>query len=492
MPEYMLGIDIGTSSCKITVLDQDGNIICSCSKRYKTNYPKAGWAEQNPEDWYEALKYTINYLFENKKLKKQNIASLSIDGMLNSPVFLGNKGEILRPTIIWMDQRSTLQAKWLKQNLKDNIVQNSPITATALLSKILWVKENQPDVWKATWKILLPKDFVRFKLNNSFVTDWTDASATQLFNVKELSWSDEICEFAGISKSKLPEAVSPVEIVGSLPKKTASETGLQEGLPVIAGCSDAASDNLTAGVIYPNQCLIRLGTCGALFMIIDKVPEKQSDRYYILVHSMPGRWMIHLATPAGLALEWFQQTFYKDGPMITNELFDAKAEKIPVGSQGLIFHPYLSGEHTPREWNKLRGDFIGITHQHTKEHFNRAVLEGIAFSLKECFLMFEKINPEIKSTRAVGGGMKSLIWREIITNVLGKVIEIPVFEDPSFGTGLLGGIGIGLYKDFEDAVKKCIKIKDKLKPDKTIKKKYEKIFDLYTKTLDKLQDISWL
>ena len=492
MVEYMLGIDVGTSSCKVTILNQDGNIISSCSKRYTTKYPKAGWAEQDPNQWYDACKYCISYLFENKKLQKKDIVSLCIDGMMNSPVFLDKRGQVIRPTLIWMDQRSVPQAKWLKKNLRDNYMKNIPITATALLSKIVWVKENEPDIWNATSKIILPKDYVRFRLNNSLVTDWSDASATQLFDVKDLCWSGEICEMAGIDKSKLPEVVSPAEMVGRLPKKAASEIGLKEGLPIIAGCSDGASDNLTAGAIYPNQCLIRIGTCGALYMITEKVPENQTDKYYILLHSMPERWMIHLATPGGFALEWFQQTFYKDSPKASNKVFDAEARKIPAGSQKLIFHPYLSGEHTPRDWNQLRGDFIGITHQHTQEHFNRAVLEGIAFSIRECFLMFENINPEIKSVRAVGGGMKSLLWSEIITNVLGKEIEIPVFEDPSLGTCLLGGIGVGLYKNFEDGVKKCIRIKDKLNPDRVLKKRYEKIFKLFRGSLDKLQDISWI
>jgi len=492
MPEYMLGVDIGTGSCKVTVVGNKGNVITSSFKRYKTYYPKAGWAEQNPHDWYDAFKYAVNCIFEKKNLKKKDIVSIGIDGMMNSPVFLDDNGKVLRSTIIWMDQRSTAQAKWLRRNLKDNIFLNGPVTSIALLSKILWVKENQHDIWKETWKILLPKDFIRFKLSNSFVTDWSDASATQLFNVKEISWSDEICELTGISKNKLPEAVSPAEIVGRLSKKTAEETGLQEGIPVVAGCSDAAADNLTAGVIFPNQCLIRLGTCGALFKLIDKLPSNQPKRYYILMHSMPNRWMIHLATPAGLALDWFQQTFFKDGPGITNEIFDAKAKKISAGSQGLLFHPYISGEHTPREGLKLRGDFVGINHKHTKEHFNRAVLEGIAFSIKECFKTFEEINTEIKSTRAVGGGVKSVLWREIITNVLGVEVELPAFEDPSFGAGLLGGIGLGIYENFEDAVKKCVKIRDKVKPDKNIQKKYKKIFSLYTKTLDNLQNLPWM
>ena len=492
MPEYMLGVDIGTSGCKAAVLDQNGTVISNSFKRYETYYPKAGWAEQNPEDWYEAFKHTINCIFAKTNLQKRDIVSIGIDGMMNSPVFLGENGKVHRSTIIWMDQRSTPQLKWLKQNLKNHLVLNGPLTPTALLSKILWVKENQPEIWKETHKILLPKDYIRFKLNKSFLTDWSDASATRLFSVEDLSWSDEVCEAAGINKSKLPEAVSPTEVVGRVTKKTAMEIGLPEGIPIVAGCSDAAADNLAAGAIYPNQCLIRLGTCGALFMIIDKVPSDHLKRYYVLVHHMPNRWMIHLVTPAGLSKKWFQQAFWKEDPSTTNELFDAMAKKAPLGSQGLIFHPYLSGEHTPREDSNLRGNFIGITCQHTKEHFTRAVLEGIAFSIKECFKVFEEINPMINSVRAVGGGMKSLLWREILTDVLGVELEIPAFEDASFGAGLLSGIGIGLYKDSEDAVNKCIKIKDIVKPDKAIHKKYEKIFTLYTETLDKLQNLTWM
>ncbi|MGM0365540.1 MAG: xylulokinase [Actinomycetota bacterium] len=490
MHNYMLGADIGTSSCKTTVLDHNGDVVASSSKSYRTHYPKTGWAEQNPKDWYEAFKYTANSIFEENNLQKKDIVSIGIDGMMNSPVFLDSRGEVLRPTLIWMDQRSMPQAKKLKEIFKDDTELNDLFTPTALLSKILWVKENQPDIWEKTWKILLPKDYVRFKLNNSLVTDYSDASATQLLNVKKLSWWDEICDSAGIDKDKLPEAVQSTEVVGRLPGNTAKEIGLPEGIPIIAGCSDAATDNLTAGVIYPKQCLIRLGTCGALFMIVDQVPAKR-EGYYVLVHAMPDRWMIHLATPAGLALEWFKQTFFKDGP-VTNEIFDQKAKKIHAGSQGLIFHPYLSGEHTPRLGLKLRGDFVGLKQEHTKNHFGRAVLEGIAFSIKECFKKYEELDPEIKSVRAVGGGMKSMLWREIITNVLGMEVELPAFEGSAFGAGLLGGIGVGLYKDFEDAVRKCIRIRDRVKPDKTIQKKYEKIFNIYTDVLDKLQDIPWM
>ncbi len=492
MSEYMLGVDIGTSSCKVSIIDLEGNVVGNSFKRYKTYYPRVGWAEQRPEDWYEAFKYALKDVFEKKNLQKKDIVSIGIDGMMNSPVFLDKNGDVIRPTIIWVDQRSTVQAKRLKKILKNNIVFNGPITSTELLSKILWVKENQPKTWEEIWKILTPKDFVRSKLiNSSFVTDWSDASATCLFDVEKLSWSDEVCQSVGINKSKLPEAISSIEVVGRVSKKAANELGIIEGIPVITGCADAAADNLTAGVIYPNQCLIRIGTCGALFMITDKVSLYQKNQYYVIVHCIPGLWINHLVTPAGFSKEWFQQNFLNNDCKPNNDFLDTIASKVSAGSQGLIFHPYISGEHTPRASYNLKGSFVGITSHHKKAHFSRAILEGVAFSIKECFEIFEEINPEIKSVRAVGGGFKSPLWREIITNVLGVEVEVLEFGDASYGAGLLGGIGVGIFKNPQYAVEKCIKINEVLKVNATIHKKYKKIFKLYTETLDKLQDISW-
>lgn len=489
--ECMLGVDIGTSGCKTVILSRNGAVIGNSSKGYKTYHPRAMWAEQKPEDWYESFKHTVKSVLAKTDIQRKNIVSIGIDGMMNGPTFLDEKGKIVRPSIIWMDQRSTSQERWLTEKIGEEKILNnvcSSLTPTSLLPKILWVKENQPKIWEKTHKVLLPKDYIRFKLVESFVTDWSDASATQLFNVNKFSWSNEICGAAGIDTSKLPAAVPSTKIVGQLSKKAAEDIGLTEGIPIVAGCSDAAADNLAAGVIDPNQCLIRLGTCGALFMVTDKASPDPAKRYYVLAHCIAGRWMIHSLTPCGLASKWFQDVCLNHG---AHKLIEALAKKAPLGSRGLLFHPYLMGEHTPRRGSSLRGSFLGITLHHTKEHFARAVFEGIAFSFRECFRVFEEIEPSIESVRVVGGGVKSPLWRSIMSDVLGVTVEIPVSEDASFGAGLLGGIGTGLFRNPKDAVDKCIKIKNITKPNAKNHKKYEKLFREYIKTLDKLQSLIW-
>jgi len=489
--EYMLGVDVGTSGCKAMVLGQNGAVIGNSFRGYETHHPRSMWAEQKPEDWYEAFKYAVKSVLVKTKVQGENIASIGIDGMMNSPTFLDEKGNVVRPSIIWMDQRSTPQERWLTEKIGEEKILNnvySPPTSTSLLSKILWVKENQPKIWEKTHKVLLPKDYIRFKLVESFVTDWSDASATQLFNMNKFSWSREICEATEIDTSKLPEAIPSTKIVGRLSRKAVEDTDLTEEIPVVAGCSDAAADNLAAGVIDPKQCLIRLGTCGALFLITDKVTPDPAKRYYVLAHCIAGRWMIHSLTPCGLASEWFRDICLNRE---NHELMEALAKKAPLGSRGLLFHPYLMGEHTPRRGSSLRGGFLGITLRHKMEHLVRAVFEGIAFSFRECFRVFEEIEPSIKSVRVVGGGVKSPLWRSIMSDVLGVTLEAPVSEDASFGAGLLGGIGVGLFRNPKDAVDKCIKIKNITKPNAKNHEKYGKLFGVYIKTLDKLQGVVW-
>jgi len=488
--EYMLGVDVGTTGCKATVLREDGTVVGNSFYAHRTSYPKAAWAEQDPENWYEGFKRTISAVLTKLNLREGDIVSIGLDGMMNSPVFLDGRGRILRPAIIWMDQRSAPEAEWLKQNLQASVGFDGPLTPTALLPKIVWVKEHQPRMWKKTYKVLLPKDYIRFRLTGEFATDWSDASATQLFDLHSFSWSDAVCEAAGIDKSKLPVAVASAEVIGRVTRKAAEETGLPQGIPVVAGCSDAAADNLTAGVTKAGQCLIRLGTSGALFLVINKMPLEQAPGYYILVHCVPERWMLHLHTPAGLSKEWFKQTFLGEGHEVTDEFFEALAEKAPVGSQGLVFHPYLMSEHTARTNSKLSGAFIGITRYHTKEFFARAVLEGIAFSLKECLDVLRRVEPSIKSVRGVGGGMKSPLWRSIMADMLGVKVEIPTSQDASFGAGLLGGIGVGLFEGPKDAVNKCVKIGSVVEPNRENHEEYEGIFTIYKEALDRLENLT--
>lgn len=496
--EYLLGVDIGTSGCRSTLLESEGEIKGVISKKYETKHPKKGWAEQNPTDWYGAFVDSVRELLLKTGVSGESVDSISIDGMMNTPTLVDEDGKVLRSSILWMDRRSDSQVKKLRENSEVLKHVYNPITPVALLPKMLWIKENQNKIWSETNYILLPKDYIRSKIVESTpVTDYSDASATLLLDLQKFSWSEEICELTGIERDKLPEIVPSSKISGRLSNTAARELGLEKGTPVITGCSDAAADNLAAGVLKPGQVLLRMGTSGALYLVTDRTRTKKPKDHYILKHFKPELSLIHLLSPTGLSKSWFQNTFLnKIGPAKNsdeelNELFEEMARGPPIGSQGLIFHPFLGGEHTPRSEHDLKGSFLGLDMSHGISHFARAILEGTAFSLKECFEVIESQIHSIDSLRLVGGGAKSDLWRSIIANVLGKKIEVPEYNNASVGAAILGGIGSEIFKSAEKAVERCIRIKEREKPDPEKQKKYKKVYRKYLESLDKLQGIEY-
>lgn len=480
--EYILGADIGTTGCKTVILDTGGKIIGSESEYYQTSRPKPDWAEQNPEDWYRTFKKTVKHVLIKNGINGNEIVSVGIDGMMNSPTFINRFGKLLRSSIIWMDQRSIPQARSIKEKIYEE--RSQPVSAVPMLTKILWVKENQPKIWNRTYKVLSPKDYVRFRLTGSLVSDVSDASATSLFDAKKLNWSSEICEALDIDVNKLPEVVPSVKIVGHISPKASKETGIAEGTPVVAGCSDGAADCLTAGVAEPPDCLIRLGTTGALFMVIDRFTPDPSLRYFVVGHCISNRWLAHQIFPFGLPHSWFHYTFYEQEMRNASKkgedpysAIEERAERISPGSDGLIFHPYLMSDASTH----MRGGFFGIALQHKREHFARAVLEGIAFSLKESFAPFFEINPSIKSVKLIGGGSKSRLVRQIVCNVLGVRGLVPLFQDASLGAAMLGGIGSNVFRDHREAVERCVKIRDITRPSSAIQRKYGRLFAAFAK-----------
>jgi len=468
----LVGADIGTSGCKIVVINDKGNIITKKFIPYPT-FVRADCAEQDPETWFDAFRRGIRWILSRTRAKRWEIAAVGIDGMMNSLVLLGKNGDVISPSIIWMDQRSAPQAERARMCLKD-IVLNGPITATALLSKILWLMENQRDIWINTSHILLPKDYVRYRLTGIICTEPSDASATQLFDLHLSTWSEVVCETLGIERSKLPPIVPSHEIVGKI------QTGELKGVPIVAGCSDAAADALAVGVVNPGDCLIRLGTCGALFLVHNVLPSgnKERKQSYILAHCIPARWLLHSLTPAGLAIEWFKRTFaFKDYATI-----ERMARQAPLGSEGLLFYPYLLGEHTPKMGQHLCGCFWGITSIHGRQHFARAVLEGISFSIKECFDSLISSEISIKAITVAGGGAHSPIWLRILSEVLGRTLQVPTMLDASLGAAMLAGIGVGVFKDVTDAVKNCVALERAISPRESAYQQYSAFFQHYLST----------
>jgi len=493
-PQLMLGVDLGTTSCKSILVDENGRVIGRVSRTYPTYTPKPRWAEQDPEDWYNAFRKAVKQLIRSTQTNSKSIVSLCIDGMLSSPVYLDSKGRILRSTIIWMDQRSDPQVSLIRKRIGEDKLFGktyNPITATFALPKILWVKDNQPEIWRRTCKILFPKDYVRLRVTGEWHTDRSEASSTLLYDKRTDGWSDEILDAVGIDRDKLPEILSSTDVVARLSTRSASELGLEEGTPLIAGCIDAAADCLASGTVEPGDISVRLGTCGAFHLVTRSKTGDPLGRVFSFYHCLPERNILESVTPSGIAHKWFIEAFYKDKRKLARERdlyseMEAMAREAPLGSKGLIFHPYVMGEHSPLRSSHLKSAFLGISSNHSKEDFARSVFEGMALSLNDCLLVLKQFSPNLKAIRLAGGGAKSPFWRTIITDIFGVRTETTTVEDASFGAALLGGIGVRLFTSYRDAVDRCIKIRDVVDPNMKNHEKYAKLFTIHTESRDVL------
>ncbi len=494
----MLGVDFGTTSCKSILVNENGGVIGSVSQPYPTYTPNPNWAEQNPEDWYSAFKKVVRQLIRSTRVSPRDIISLCVDGMLNSPVYLDAEGRMLRSTIIWMDQRSLPQVSLIKERVGQEKVFDrtyNPITATFALPKILWVKENEPKIWKRTYKVLFPKDYVRLKVAGEWSTDRSEASSTLLYDKRKDDWSDEILDALTIDREKLPEILDSTAISAHLSSRSARELGLKEGTPIVTGCIDAAADCLASGTVEPGDIAVRLGTCGAFHLVTGTATGDRMGRVFSLYHCLPHRNILESVTPSGIAHQWFIETFYEDRLKLGRRRnlyseMEAMASKAPLGSKGLIFHPYVSSEHSPHRSSHLKGAFLGIGSSHTKVDFARSVLEGMAFSLNDCLLVLKEFSRNIKTIRLAGGGAKSPFWRSIITDIFGVRTETTAIGEASFGAALLGGIGVGLFTSYRDAVDRCIKIRNIVDPNMRNHEKYAKLFKIHSESRDALLEYS--
>lgn len=493
-----LGIDLGTNGCKASVLSSSGSVVGSAFREYQTYFPEPGWAEQNPQEWYEVAVATAKEALSEAHVHRGEVLSIGLSGHLHSSTYLGKSGEVLRPAIVWMDQRSERQVEWLKTNIGDDVI--SAITysfpsTTHTISHVLWVKENQPEVWKRIVHIIQPKDYINLRLTGRIATDYSTASATMMMDGRNLVWSRQICDKAKIPLEILPEVASPDEVIGHLNRQASADTGLAEGTPVVAGAGDAPGESLATGLLHDGDCLIRIGTCVVILVVTRKPVADRRIMY--LGHVLKHAWLTTAATQtAGEALRWYRDTFYAgkvgasaESGNSTYQVIDSEAMAVPVGSEGLIFHPYLMGERSPYWDPQLKGDFIGITTRHTRGHFSRAVLEGIALSIRDCLEAFHDLKIPVTSVKFIGGGAKSPLWRKIVCDVLGDDITVPVGADPSVGVAMLAGVGVGVFADHEEAVTRCLKIGAFEKPDQEAHKSYERLFPIYKKAHDRTSEI---
>ncbi len=492
--DLLLGIDFGTGGCKIILIDTVGNIVDSCSGEYPSSHPHPGWGEQNPADWYAVM---CRLLREMNPSQHGHILALAMDSYTHGAVLLDEKMQVIRPTIIWTDQRSIKECAWLKANHFD-LIFNTAYQAPAptwTLPQMLWLRNNEPENFARIKHISFVKDYIRYLLTGELACDCIEAQGTLFWDMKNGCWSKALCNLAGIPFDALPRIGKPTDLAGQITAAAAAVTGLPAGLPVIMGASDSAIEDYAAGAIAPGQCILKLATAGNVnVMTAAAHPHPETLTYS---HVVPGMWYTVTATNAAAACQrWFRELCCgtekieaeKRGINVY-EYLNELAEAAPLGANGVFFHPYLMGERSPYWDPNLRGSFTGMSMGTTKGDLSRALLEGVAFSLKDCYRTIERMGLSTHESILIGGGAKSKIWSRIVCDVFNTPVICPSGCDASFGSALLAGVGIGVFTDEVSAVKQCLKLDRMLTPIPDNAERYQQLFVQYRRIHDVLADV---
>ena len=463
-----LGIDIGTGGSRAIVIDTDGRVIASKSVDHEPfASPEIGWAEQSPEDWWRASSAAVRGVLENENVNANDIGAIGLSGQMHGSVLLDKNDRVLRPALLWCDQRTGKQCDQINQRLGParvvELVANAAVTGFTL-PKLLWVREREPEIWSAVAKVLMPKDYVRFRLSGDKASDVADSSGTLLFDVSRRRWSDDMLAAFDLDRGLMPEVFESIEIAGTVSASGAIETGLRIGTPIVAGAGDNAAGAVGMGIVSPGMASATIGTSGVIFAVTEQPRFDPMGRIHTLCHAVPGRWHnTGVTLSAGLSLQWFRNSF--DSEASYDELTNLAAAA-PVGSDGAIWLPYLMGERAPYLDPKARAAFVGLTASHTKAHLTRAVLEGVAFSLRDSIEIFKKLGAEIGSIRLGGGGARSPLWQRVQTDVFASPIElIEVEEGAAYGAAILAGVGAGTWNSVDDACEQTIRVADRIEPD---------------------------
>jgi len=478
--DLLLGIDFGTGGCKVTLIAPTGTVVESASGEYPTAHPHPAWAEQNPSDWYRVMCGVL------KKLKhRRRIAAVALDSYTHGAVLLDAHMAVIRPTIVWTDQRSAAESAALKRDHFDLIFKigcQAP-TPTWTLPQLLWVRNHEPRALKRTRRISFVKDYVRYLLTGEMACDDIEAKGTLLWDMKRGCWSDALCALAGISTDMLPRIGKPTDPAGAITHAAAADTGLPEGTPVVMGASDSAVEGYAAGAIEPGQCILKLATAGNVNVMTAKPhPHPETLTYS---HVVPGLWYTVTATnSAAVCQRWYRDMFCAPGTQY-DEL-DALAAEAPPGSNGVFFHPYLQGERSPYWDPALRGSFTGMSLANTRGDLARALLEGVAYSLRDCYRTIEKMRLPVSEFILIGGGAKSALWSGIVCDLFNKPVKCPVCCDASFGSALLAGVGTGVFASETDAVRQCLTYNRTLTPNPARAQFYADQFTHYRRLHDAL------
>jgi xylulokinase len=495
---FLLGIDVGTSGTRAVVIDENGKILVSATEEHAPfTGAHPGWAEQDPLDWWRAATLAIRKTLNSNGIAADSIACVGFSGQMHGAVLLDESDQVVRPALIWCDQRTERQVEELTRTIgRDRFIEltcNPPLT-NFTLTKLLWVRENEPRNWDRVRKIMLPKDYIRFRLTGESAIDLADASGTLLLDVAKRAWAIEVLTKTDIDHQLLPALFESQQICGKISAQGASATGLRSGTPVVAGAGDQAAGAVGIGISTPGAVSATIGTSGVVFAATDRPALDPKGRLHTFCHAIPNRWHVMGVTQAaGLSLRWFSDQFgsgQEDGRNAYDRLSE-EAANIPAGSGGVFWAPYLMGERTPHLDPNVRAAFIGLTASHARAHLIRAILEGVAYSLKDTFAILEEIGVPTHRIRLGGGGARSALWRQIQADVYNHEVEtVAAEEGAAYGAAILAGVGAGCWSTVDQACESVVQTAVRVSPDPTTSQVMQLGYQMYRRIYPALRNIA--
>lgn len=489
--KYVIGIDLGTSAVKTILVNQNGKVCAETSKRYPLIQEKAGYSEQNPEDWVQQTIEALAELVSISNVQAKDIDGISYSGQMHGLVLLDQDRQVLRNAILWNDTRTTPQCIRMTEKFGDHLldITKNRVLEGFTLPKMLWVKEHEPELFKKTAVFLLPKDYVRFRMTGAIHTEYSDAAGTLLLHITRKKWSNDICNQIGISADICPPLVESHDCVGSLLPHVAAKTGLLEKTKVYAGGADNACGAIGAGILSSGKTLCSIGTSGVILSYEEEKERDFKGKVHFFNHGKKDSfYTMGVTLAAGYSLDWFKRTF---APNESFEQLLQGVEAIPIGANGLLYTPYLVGERTPHADSSIRGSLIGMDGAHNRKHFLRAIMEGITFSLHESIELFRKAGKSVHTVVSIGGGAKNDTWLQMQADIFNtRVIKLENEQGPAMGAAMLAAFGSGWFESLEECAEQFIREAAAFYPKAQNVQKYKTLFDLYKNIYTHTKDLN--
>ncbi len=489
--EYLVGIDIGTSGCKVGLFTPDGTVLFQGTRSYPTYYPQSGYAEQTPEDWWRAVCDNLQHMFRQTGIDSRRIKGIGVDGQSGAAIPMDAQGRALRNAIIWLDRRSVKQCEQLEQTIgreKLFAVSGNPMSPSYVTGKIVWIRENEPDIYRQTKIFLQSNGYIVHRLTGVYSQDVSQGNGLHAFHIESAQWDYALAERMGIAPELLPPIFGCSDVVGGVTPGAAAETGLAAGTPVVAGGLDAACATLGAGAIHAGEVQEQGGQAGGMSIVMNR-PVK-NEKLILSCHVVKGMWILQGGTVGGGSLNWLKREFAGAADADFFRLANEEASRIPPGSEGLVFLPYMAGERSPVWDPDAKGVFIGLSYEKTRGHLIRAVMEGCALALQHNLKTAEESGVPVQVLHSVGGAANSVLWTQIKADITGKPFKIPSSDAAAaLGAALLAGVGSGVYRDVEEAVQRTVRISREQTPNREHRHVYRQVYDVYLETYQRLKDI---